>query len=198
MQVMLMNEIDYLKLPKVLELIEAETKALGFTMGSLPLTGAFLRVLAASKPGANVLELGTGTGLSAAWMLDGMDADSSLATVDNNATYVEIAQRHLGSDSRVTFFVEDGSEFLVNNQGKQFDLIFADAWTGKFSDLDLALALLNRGGYYVIDDLLPQPLWTENHAPKFQSLLQLLAQRDNLIPCPLAWSSGLLVAVKNA
>ena len=33
-------------------------------------------------------------------------------------------------------------------------LSYADAWPGKFSQLEEALALLRPGGMYVIDDLL--------------------------------------------
>ncbi len=51
------------KPPKALGLIEAETKAIGFSIGSERLTGALLRTLAASKPKAKILELGTGTGI---------------------------------------------------------------------------------------------------------------------------------------
>jgi hypothetical protein len=36
-------------------------------------TGLFLRTLAASKPAGRFLELGTGTGVATAWLLDGMD-----------------------------------------------------------------------------------------------------------------------------
>jgi predicted O-methyltransferase YrrM len=43
----------------------------------------------------------------------------------------------------------------------EHDLIYADAWPGKFTDLDQALALLRIGGIYFIDDLLPQSNWPE-------------------------------------
>ncbi len=102
-----MHENIYLKAPVVLGLIEAETKAICFSMSSERLTGAFLRALAASKPRANILELGTGTGISTAWLLDGMDEESHLTTVDNDLTRVEIAKRYLGTDRRVTFHIED-------------------------------------------------------------------------------------------
>ncbi|MEK7833469.1 MAG: SAM-dependent methyltransferase, partial [Acidobacteriota bacterium] len=61
-----MNESDYPRLPPALEQIEADTKALGFSMGSERTAGALLRTLAASKPSAQLLELGTGTGISTA------------------------------------------------------------------------------------------------------------------------------------
>lgn len=125
-----MNESEFLRLPPLLELIEADTKAVGFGMGSERMAGALLRTLAASKCGANpsaqFLELGTGTGISTAWLLDGMDAASRLTTVDNDAACAEIARRHLGHDARVEFHVMEGSAFLASLDGKQFDLIFAD------------------------------------------------------------------------
>src|SRR5215510_12056218 len=193
---MSMKENIYLKTPRILEMIEADTKAIGFSMASERLTGAFLRALVASKPGSNILELGTGTGISTAWLLDGMDEESHLTTVDNNIDCVEIAKRHLGKDRRVTFHVEGGMKFLSGVQGKTYDLIFADTWPGKFVGMELALAVLKVGGIYVIDDLLPQPNWPEDHAPKIPKLVESLVQRRDLVICPMSWSSGLLVGVK--
>ncbi len=69
----------------MLDPITADTAAAGFTMASEPKTGALLSVLAASKPGGRLLELGTGTGIGTAWMLSGMDADRTLDTVDVEA-----------------------------------------------------------------------------------------------------------------
>ena len=62
----------------------------------------------------------------------------------------------------------DGAEFLQQSASRQFDLIYADAWPGKFSHLSDALSLLRGGGVYVIDDLLPQPNWPDGHAAKVQ------------------------------
>lgn len=64
--------------PAALTDIERETKAIGFPMASDSWTGALLRTLAASKPRGALLELGTGTGLATAWLLDGMDSESTL------------------------------------------------------------------------------------------------------------------------
>jgi predicted O-methyltransferase YrrM len=64
---------DVLNLPAMFEGIESDTRQLDFPLASERTTGALLRTLAASKPGGRILELGTGTGLSACWMLDGMD-----------------------------------------------------------------------------------------------------------------------------
>ena len=195
-----MDELAYLNptpsLAAVLAALEADSQALGFGMASEARTGELLRALAASKPAARLLELGTGTGIATAWLLDGMDAASSLDTVDNDETPGTIARRHLGHDARVRFHVMDGAEFLRQAEPARYDLVFADAWPGKFSELDEALALLKVGGLYVIDDLLPQPNWPEGHAPKVPRLIDELAQRADMKLCALAWSSGLVIAVK--
>ena len=54
---------------------------MNFTMVSEAKVGALLSALAASKPGGRLLELGTGTGHGAAWLLAGMEDASTLATV---------------------------------------------------------------------------------------------------------------------
>jgi predicted O-methyltransferase YrrM len=81
-------------------------------MPSDPLTCTLLRSLAASKPGGQFLELGSGTGLSTAWLLDGMDARAKLTTVDNDASLLTILNRHLGHDARLKVVCADGDEFL--------------------------------------------------------------------------------------
>ena len=89
----------------------------------------------------------------------------------------------------------DGAEFLVQSSDS-FDLIYADAWPGKFSHLDKALSRLRTGGIYVIDDLLPQPNWPEGHAPKVPALIESLEQREGFITVKLAWASGLMLVVR--
>jgi predicted O-methyltransferase YrrM len=79
--------------PQPLREIEADTDAVGFTMKSDHATGSLLRTLAASKPGGALLELGTGTGVATAWILDGMDARASLVSVDNDPQVVALAPR---------------------------------------------------------------------------------------------------------
>ena len=176
--------------------ILADTAALSFNMTSDPKVGALLATLAASKPAGRILELGTGTGHGAAWLLTGMDAASTLDTVDSDEQVVAVARRHLGPDRRVTFRVMDGAEFLRGNQGGPFDSIYADAWPGKFSHLDEALALLRPGGMYVIDDLLAQENWPVGHAAKVPMLIDDLERRKEFMSVKLAWASGVMVIVR--
>jgi predicted O-methyltransferase YrrM len=191
-----MNDHDISRTPAAFSAILAETSALGFNMVSEPNVGALLATLAASKPVGRLLELGTGTGHGTAWLLSGMDPESTLDTVDTDRTVVAVAQRHLGSDSRVTFHIADGAEFILNARQDHFDLIYADAWPGKFIHLDETLALLRPGGIYVIDDLLPQSNWPEGHAPKVPLLIDSLERRREFVTVRLAWASGLMLVVR--
>lgn len=182
--------------PSVLANILSDTHALGFTMMSEPKVGTLLAVLAASKPGGRFLELGTGTGHGTAWLLSGMDAASCLDTVDTDPDVTAVARRHLDSDARVTFHLMDGATFIQDAPRGQCDFIYADAWPGKFSHLDEALALLRPGGIYVIDDLLPQPNWPEGHAAEVAALIATLEGMVDFVATRIDWASGLMIAVR--
>jgi len=191
-----MNDSHSLNAPQSLAGLWADTRAHDFTMASEALTCCLLRTLAASKPSARFLELGSGTGLSTAWLLDGMDAGSHLTTVDNDATLLPILKRHLGADPRLTVVCADGDEFLQSLRGQRFDFIFADTWAGKYRLLDEALELLNPAGVYVVDDMLPQTNWPEGHSGKVAHLIATLEQRKDFHVTTLAWASGLILATR--
>jgi predicted O-methyltransferase YrrM len=182
--------------PKSYTYIQQDTQALGFTMASDVFTCSLLRTLAASKPTAKFLELGTGTGLSTSWILDGMDRSSTLTSLDNDNKLLDVARKHLGNDHRLTLVGMDGAEWVNNNKEERYDYIFADTWHGKYLMLDEVLAMLNKGGLYIIDDMLPQPNWPDGHHEKATNLLNYLDTRDDLILTRQVWSTGIVVAVK--
>jgi predicted O-methyltransferase YrrM len=191
-----MNDREISRKPGAVVTIQQETDALGFAMASEPKTGALLAALATSKPGGRFLELGTGTGLGTAWLLAGMDRDARLDTVESDPAVAAVARRHLATDSRVTFHVMDATDFIGQSAPNHFDLVYADAWPGKFSQLDETLRLLRVGGIYFIDDLLPQPSWPDEHAPKVRALIDALECRPGYTTVKLAWASGLMLVVR--
>jgi predicted O-methyltransferase YrrM len=191
-----MDDLKHLNPPKSIRSIDLDSRAIGFNMSSEPLTCSFLRTIAAMKPNGKLLELGSGTGLSTAWILDGMDANSHLTTIDLDASFLEILDRHLGTDPRLTVVCGDGDDLLRSLNGQEFDFIFADAWSGKYQLLDEALDLLKPGGIYMIDDMLPQQNWPEGHAAKVDRLISILEQRNDLRISKMSWASGIIVATK--
>jgi len=190
-----LNEVRW---PDTYQRIAEDSCRLGFDMASEPAVGCLLRTLAASKPKSRFLELGTGTGLASAWLLDGMCPQSSLVTVDNDPALLEVATRHLGADVRLKVRCEDGDSFLhaATARGEGFDFIFADTWSGKYRLLDEALGLLDQHGVFVIDDMLPQPNWPQGHGEKVSALLADLDRREELLVTRMDWSCGVVLCVK--
>ncbi|WP_018613007.1 O-methyltransferase [Segetibacter koreensis] len=176
--------------------INEATKASGFTMASDVLTCSLLRTLAASKPSGKFLELGTGTGLSTAWILDGMDNNSTLISIDNDPVFLEIAEQFLGNDERLNLVTSDGGEWINKNKHQKFNYIFADTWHGKYLLLNETLSMLHKGGLYIIDDMLPQPNWPEGHDQKAIDLVKSLEANENVLLTKQAWATGIIVAVK--
>ncbi|MFD4603365.1 O-methyltransferase [Streptomyces sp. NPDC058464] len=184
--------------PTALPALRSKAHDVGFVRSSEDRTGSLLAALAAARPGGRILELGTGVGEGAAWILSGMDRAARLTTVELDPTVQAIAREQLGTDLRVTFVSGDAGTWLEDFDGAPFDLVFADTWPGKFTHLDRALDLVAPGGTYLIDDLVPQPGWPESHEASVKRLLAELDEREDFRCVRLAWASGLLMAVRTA
>jgi predicted O-methyltransferase YrrM len=191
-----MTEEVHQPVPKAYFDIDMATKEKGFTMPSDILTCSLLRTLAASKPAGKFLELGTGTGLSTSWILDGMDRDASLVSIDHDEELLQIAKTYLGEDGRLVLVHADGEEWVKINTGQRFDYVFADTWHGKYLLLDEVLAMVNRGGFYIVDDMLPQPNWPEGHQDKAIRFVENLEGRGDLVVTKQHWATGIIIAVK--
>lgn len=174
----------------------ARTEEMKFNMASEQQTGALLEVLAASKPGGRLLELGTGTGIGTSWLLSGMDETATLVSVETDEGIQSVARDVLGSDPRLSLLLEDGAAFIQRQPENAYDLIFADAMPGKFELLDETLKLVKPGGFYVIDDLLPQANWPEGHGDKVDILIDRLNADARFYMVPIAFSSGVAVLVR--
>ncbi len=191
-----MNDTNIQDIPNMYPEIVRKSTEIGFSMPSDVFIGTFLKTLISSKPGGRFLELGTGIGLSLSWMIDGMDANSNLVSVDNDPELIAIAQQYFGTDKRVALVCEDGSSWIKAYKGNQFDLIFADAWPGKYSEIEEVLDLVQLGGFYVIDDMKAQPNWPTGHDKNVDSLVAYLENRTDFNLTKMNWSTGLLIAVR--
>ncbi len=192
-----MNDSNILDIPIIYSELLIRSKEIEFRMPSDIYIGTLLKSLITSKPNSNLLELGTGIGLSLAWMLDGMDKESKITTIDNDPKLTEIAIDYFGEDERVKIVCADGSEWIKNYNGEKFDLIFADAWPGKYSEIDEILDLIKVGGFYVIDDMLARPNWPENHQENVNNLVAYLESRHDFNLTKMNWSTGIILATKS-
>ncbi|WP_116125274.1 O-methyltransferase [Lewinella sp. IMCC34183] len=184
--------------PERLAAIERAAKDLRFTMSSDDRLGPLLTTLAASRPGGRLLELGTGLGLSLAWLVQGMTADTTIVSLDNDPRLTNVASELFADDERVRIVTADGGSWLETYDGPAFDFIFADTWPGKYTHLEEALARLRPGGLYLIDDMHPQPNWPEGHHERAQQLLATLRRHPDLYLTELDVATGLVLAAKSA
>ncbi|MDO3641464.1 O-methyltransferase [Mucilaginibacter sp. L3T2-6] len=184
------------KYPSAYNAIKVATEASGFTMPSEVLTCSLLKTLAATKPGGKFLELGTGTGLSTTWILDGMDEASTLISIDNDETLLNIAKENLGVDKRLKLICTDGADWIKQNAGQKYGFIFADTWPGKYLLLDEVLDMIEKGGIYIIDDMLPQANWPTGHAEKATDLISYLDSREDIILTKMGWATGIVIITK--
>ena len=182
-------------MPVQYENIAEATKAIAFNMASDMQTGSLLKTLAASKLSGRILELGTGTGLATSWIVDGMDERTKLITIENNTLLLDIARKAL-QDSRVEFVWADGYAWIQTYSGEKFDMVFADAMPGKYDLFEETIGLVKVGGFYIIDDMLPQPNWPEGHADKVERFIGELGERNDIILTKLNWSTGIIIVTK--
>jgi predicted O-methyltransferase YrrM len=182
-------------MPKKINKILEMAKALNFSMSCDVETGQLLRVLAGSKPNGALLELGTGAGVSTAWILDGMDKSSKLISVEMDEAVQHIARTCI-EDERIQFVGMDGGTFIKENLGKRFDFIFADTWPGKYDLLEETLSMVKTGGLYIVDDLSPVDSWPADHREKAKGLIETLESLKDFHVVRLDWSTGLIIATK--
>jgi len=184
------------KIPNKFKQLETKCQEIGFTMPSDVYIGTLLKSLMVAKPQGHFLELGTGIGLSLAWMEEGLTEGAKLTSIDNNPELIKIANSFFGENDSVELICQDGTDWIKNYSGNGFDLIFADAWPGKYSELEEILSMVNTGGFYVIDDMMPQPNWPDGHFEKANDLLQVLEARTDFSFTKLNWSTGIVMMTK--
>lgn len=181
--------------PAQLDAILTDAARAGFSMSCEDRTGSLLATLAASKPNGRFLELGTGVGAGAAWLASGMTAGARLITVEADATVQAVARRHLAGDRRIEFIHADADDWLTREAGL-FDFAYVDCRPGKYLRLPDLLALLKPGALYVVDDMLPQETWPDDHQPRVDGFLERLPEIPNWRATPMRWASGLVVAAR--
>jgi predicted O-methyltransferase YrrM len=125
-----------------------------------------------------------------------MSDDATITSVDNDEKLLAIAATHLANDNRLKIIYSDGGEWVEQNRDQKYDYIFADTWHGKYLLLNEVLAMLNKGGFYIIDDMIPQPNWPDGHEEKAKKLIARLESRDDLQLTKQVWATGIIVAVK--
>jgi predicted O-methyltransferase YrrM len=117
-------------------------------------TGAQLAVIAAALGAESIIEIGTGTGVSGLWLLQGAP-DAHLTSIDVEADHHEAARRHFTeagyAAARVRLITGKAADVLPRMNEGSYDLVFIDADAHALAIyLEHALRLVRPGGAVLI------------------------------------------------
>lgn len=168
-------------------------------------TGSVLRLLAAAGGAKAVVELGTGAGVSALWLMRGMRPDGILTTVDPETEHQRLAKQSLleggyGS-GRVRLIAGHALEVLPRLSDGAYDLVFCDALRSENTDyLTAAMRLLRPGGLVVFAGALGRgrvadPTARDAETVSLRELGKAVREQERLTPALLPIGTGLLAAV---
>lgn len=128
----------------------------GFTKSCLDEVGALLHVLAGSISPGTIADIGTGCGVSTAWMASATSMD--IFTVDSDPSLVRGIERLFADHPHVHPMVGDWPDILREGP---FRLVFVDATPAKDSGIERLVQATEIGGLLVLDDLSPIEFWPE-------------------------------------
>ena len=169
-----------------------------------PSVGSLLATLAASIDARNVVEVGTGTGVSGLWLLKGMRPDGVLTSIDVEAEHQRVAKESFYlnglASSRSRLITGKALDVLPRLADRAYDLVFIDADEREYDAyVEHAVRLLRSGGLLVIDDALcgtkvPDPARRDAATIAIRALVTRLRDDDRLVPTLLPIGDGVLVA----
>ena len=185
-------------LPPLVAAATARARQAGFLQSCEPEVGRLLAVLAAHlPPGARVLELGTGTGVGTAWIVSGLQprTDVTVTSVEKDPATAALAA---AGDWPSFAELRCDDALAVLAQAGTFDLIFADAAGGKAEGLHRTVAALRPRGLLIVDDMTPEPDWTDSLRAIQERVRHELLSAPELTSAELAFGSGVILSVRTA
>lgn len=173
-----------------------------------PLVGATLRLLAAVTGAHAVAEVGTGTGVSALWLLRGMRSDGVLTTVDTEGEHHRLARAALAeaevASGRTRLITGRAQEVLPRLAERAYDLVHVDVPLESALDLlGEAVRVLRPGGVLAVSGALaggrvPDGAARDAEAVAGRALAKAVREEERLTPLLLPIGAGLLVAARTS
>ena len=168
--------------------------------------GATLRFIASLLQARNVVEVGTGCGVSGVWILRGMRPDGVLTSVDIEAEHQRLAREAFGdagfAPQRARLISGAALEVLPRLTDAHYDLVFCDGDKQEYAQyLEQAQRLLRPGGVVAFDNA----LWSDRVADAsvrdaatsaIRETVEAVRDADDLVPVLLPVGDGLLLAQK--
>lgn len=172
-----------------------------------PSVGAQLAVLAAASRATNIIEIGTGVGVSGLWLLSGAP-EAVLTSIDLEVDHQQVARRAFLEAgipaNRLRLIAGRASEVLPRMNEASYDLVVIDADAGSVIEyVEHGLRLVRTGGIVVVVHALwrgrvADPAQRDETVAGFRLLLKEIATSDAVIASLTDAGDGLLQLVKIA
>jgi len=170
-----------------------------------PATGAGLASIAAMLGAKNIVEVGTGAGVSGLWLLSASEI-STLTTIDDEPEYQNQARTNfqLASipASRARVITGRAAAVMANMTEAAYDLVFLDIEPFDLEKLlPQAIGLVRPSGAIVIShalwrDRVPNPALRDDETSAMRAVVRFFEESDEFISSISMLGDGLLVAVR--
>lgn len=190
--------------------IKAAARARGLELGANDVTqgtGAYLRHLAHQLSAQSVVEIGTGSGVGALWLLEGMMTSGTLTSIDDEMEHTNIAKMALAdaeiAQPRFRLITNSVMDVMTKLTDRAYDLV---VFRHNPEDLSFAISeahrILRSGGVFVIDNFFGGSKVQDpaQRDPKTIALREagksIKADTDSWVSTLIPTGDGLLLATK--
>ncbi|MHA6669023.1 O-methyltransferase [Homoserinimonas sp. A447] len=170
-----------------------------------PATGAAIAVLAAASAAGNVIEIGTGVGVSALWLFAGAP-QATLTSIDIEPDFQQAARKSFGDAgvpaNRVRLITGRTHDVLPRMNEQSYDLVLVDADPlSVIENVEHGLRLARPGGTVLVPhvlwrDRVADPVKRDDVVTGFRTLLNEVAASDAVLSSLSPVGDGLLQLVK--
>ena len=170
-----------------------------------PAMAAQLAVIAAATNPQNIIEVGTGLGVSGLWLLSGAP-EAVLTTIDSELDYQTVARKGFAdagvAANRIRLIGGRAEDVLPRMNERSYDLVFIDADPANVIEyLEHGLRLARRGGTVVVAHALwrgrvADPAVRDDTVAGFRMLLKEIATSDAVLTALSPVGDGLLQMTK--
>jgi predicted O-methyltransferase YrrM len=143
--------------PQLVSECKKNAEKVGFSASCTNEFGRLLYTLVGQVKGS-ILEIGTGYGVSTAWIISAMTNKTKLISIDINQEQVSNSRKLLLQED-VEFVCGDWKELLGSGP---FDFIFADVTDAKKENPEKLFDVMAVGGILIMDDFTPEEYWPED------------------------------------
>jgi predicted O-methyltransferase YrrM len=167
--------------------------------------GAQLAIIAAASAATNIIEIGTGLGVSGLWLLTGAP-DAVLTTIDLELDYHVHARKAFAdagiAGSRIRLIGGRAADVLPRMNEASYDIVFIDADPGSVIEyVEHGLRLVRTGGTVLVAHALwkgrvADPAQRDDTVANFRLLLTEIAGSDAVISALSPAGDGLLMLTK--